>query len=135
MKPSKSKITDLASFYDKSRHFTSKSGLSPFVKSTQGPVFTKGLRLSQVLGLKSVLKLRLLSKLSFVFKPYSQSVTSLSPRLSNNHSDFLCHVTFLFCSNYTISNIYPSLNAFYLRKSVVLKWKTLLPHINFQRLL
>ena len=40
-----------------------------------GSVFTKGLRLSQVLGLNPVLKLRLLSQLSFVLKPYSQSVT------------------------------------------------------------
>ena len=40
-----------------------------------GPVFTKGLRLSQVLGLNVVLKLRLLSRLSFVLKPYSQRVT------------------------------------------------------------
>ena len=36
---------------------------------------TKGLRLSQVLGLNPVLKLRLLSQLSFVLKPYSQRVT------------------------------------------------------------
>ena len=42
---------------------------------TPGPVFTKGLRLSQVLGLNPVLKLRLLSHLSFVLKPYSQRVT------------------------------------------------------------
>ena len=55
------------------------------------------------------------------------------PRLSNNHSGFLCHVTFLFYSNYTIGDIYPSFNAFYLRKSAVLKWKTLLPHINFPK--
>ena len=40
-----------------------------------GPVFTKGLRLSQVLGLNPVLKLRLLSQLSFILKPYSQRVT------------------------------------------------------------
>ena len=40
-----------------------------------GLVFTKGLRLSQVLGLNPVLKLRLLSQLSFVLKPYSQRVT------------------------------------------------------------
>ena len=59
-----------------------------------GPVFTKGLRLSQVLGLNPVLKSRLLSQLSFVLKPYSQRVTYLSPRLSNNRSGFLCHVTF-----------------------------------------
>ena len=37
-----------------------------------GLVFTKGLRLSQVL------KLRLLSQLSFVLKPYSQRVTAKS---------------------------------------------------------
>ena len=37
-------------------------------------VFMKGLRLSQVLGLNPVLKLRLL-KLIFVLKPYSQRVT------------------------------------------------------------
>ena len=40
-----------------------------------GPVFTKGLRLSQVLGLNPVLQLRLLSQLSFVLKPCSQRVT------------------------------------------------------------
>ena len=40
-----------------------------------GLVFTKGLRLSQVLGLNPVLKLRLLAQLSFVLKPYSQRVT------------------------------------------------------------
>ena len=40
-----------------------------------GLVFMKGLRLSQVLGLNPVLKLRLLSQLSFVLKPYSQRVT------------------------------------------------------------
>ena len=40
-----------------------------------GPIFMKGLRLSQVLGLNPVLKLRLLSQLSFVLKPYSQKVT------------------------------------------------------------
>ena len=100
-----------------------------------GSVFTKGLRLSQVLGLNVVLKLRLLSRLSFVLKQYSQRVTYLSPRLSNNHSGFLGHVTFLFYSNYTIGDIYPSFNTFYLRKSTVLKWKTLLAHIKFQRLL
>ena len=43
--------------------------------NSSGPVFTKGLRLSQVLGLNVVLKLRLLSQLSFVLKPYSQRVT------------------------------------------------------------
>ena len=100
---------------------------------TPGLVFTKGLRLSQILGLYPVLKLRLLSQLSFVLKPYSQRVNLLSPRLSNNHSGFLCHVTFLFYSNYTIGDIYPLFNAFYLRKSAVLKWKTLLPHINFPK--
>ena len=40
-----------------------------------GLVFTKGLRVSQVIGLNVVLKLRLLSQLSFVLKPYSQRVT------------------------------------------------------------
>ena len=80
-----------------------------------------------------VLKLRLLSQLSFVLKPYSQRVTWLSLRLSNNHSGFMCHVTFLFSSNYTIGDIDPSFNALYLRKHPVLKWKTLLPHINFPK--
>ena len=37
-------------------------------KYDPGPVFTKGLRLSQVLGLNPVLKLRLLSQLHFVLK-------------------------------------------------------------------
>ena len=40
-----------------------------------GLVFMKGLRLSQVLGLNPVLKLRFLSQLSSVVKPYSQRVT------------------------------------------------------------
>ena len=40
-----------------------------------GLVFTKGFRLSQVLGLNVVLKLRLLSQLSFVLNPYSQKGT------------------------------------------------------------
>ena len=57
----------------------------------------------------------------------------LAPRLSNNNSRFLCNVTFLFYSNYTIGDIYPSLNAFYLRKSAVLKWTTLSPQINFPK--
>ena len=84
---------------------------------TVGLVFTKGLRLSQVIDLNPVLKLRLLSHLSFVLKQYSQRVTLLSPRLSNHHSGFLCHVTILFYSNYTIGDMYPSFNVFYLRKS------------------
>ena len=42
---------------------------------SSGPVFMKGLRLSQVLGLNPVLKLRLLSQLSFVLKLCSQRVT------------------------------------------------------------
>ena len=42
---------------------------------SSGLVFTKGLRRSQVLCLNPVLKLRLLSQLSFVVKPYSQRVT------------------------------------------------------------
>ena len=45
------------------------------MNSISGPVFTKGLRLSQVLGLNVVLKLRLLSQLSFVLNPYSQKGT------------------------------------------------------------
>ena len=40
-----------------------------------GPIFTKGLRLSQVLGLNPGLKLRLLSQLNFVLNSYSQRVT------------------------------------------------------------
>ena len=44
-------------------------------KKLSGPVFRKGLRLSQVIGLNPVLKLRLLSQLSFVLKLYSQRVT------------------------------------------------------------
>ena len=63
----------------------------------KGAVFMKGLRLSQVLGLNLVLKLRLLSQLSFVLKPYLQNVTYISPRLSSNHSGFL----------YTIGDICP----------------------------
>ena len=49
------------------------SGLT-LIENT-GSVFMKGLRLSQVLGLNPVLKLRLLSQLSFVLIPYSQRVT------------------------------------------------------------
>ena len=49
--------------------------LIPFVNTAPGPVFTKGLRLSQVLGLVEFLTLRLLSQLSFVLNPYSQKVT------------------------------------------------------------
>ena len=48
----------------------------------------------------------------------------------NNHSGFLCHVTFCICSKYNIGAIYPSFDVFYLRIRAVLKWKTLLPHIN-----
>ena len=60
--------------------FIFRSQTSSVLANFQGqeypwPVFTKGLRLSQVLGLNPVLKLRLLSQLSFVSKPYSQKVT------------------------------------------------------------
>ena len=83
------------SFQIKTQVVTCYSGLTHFCFcSVSGLVFTKGLRLSQVLGLNPVLKLRLLSQLSFVLKPYSQRVTWLSRRLSNNHSGFLCHVTY-----------------------------------------
>ena len=83
------------SFQIKTQVLTCYSGLTHFCFcSVSGLVFTKGLRLSQVLGLNPVLKLRLLSQLSFVLKPYSQRVTWLSQRLSNNHSGFLCHVTY-----------------------------------------
>ena len=61
----------------------------------------------------------------------SQRVTLLSPSFSNNHSGFLCHMTFYIYSKYTIGDIYPSFDAFLLWISAVLKWKTLLPHINF----
>ena len=44
------------------------------VSNYSGPVFTKGLRLSQVLDLNPVLKLRLLSQLSFVLKPVSREI-------------------------------------------------------------
>ena len=60
-------------------------------------------------------------------------VTYLSPSLSNNHSGFLCHVTFYIYSKYNIGAIYPSFDVFYLRIRVVLKWKPLLPHINFPK--
>ena len=50
--------------------------LFPFSKvNTPEPVFKKGLRLSQVVGLNVVLKLRLLSQLSFVLNLYSQKGT------------------------------------------------------------
>ena len=58
-------------------------------------------------------------------------VTKLSPSLSNNHSGFLCHVTFCIYSKYNIGATYSSFDVFYLRISAVLKLKTLLPHINF----
>ena len=45
------------------------------INQRSGPVFTKGLRLRQVLDLNVVLKLRLLSQLSFVLKSDSQKVT------------------------------------------------------------
>ena len=45
------------------------------MNTAPGLVFMKGLRLSQVLGLNVVLKLRLLSQISFALKPYSQRVT------------------------------------------------------------
>ena len=47
----------------------------------------------------------------------------------NNHSGFLCHVTIYIYSKYTICEIYPSFDVL----SAVLKWKSLLPHINFQK--
>ena len=98
------------------------------IHQVPGPVFTKGLRLKCGLKVETFVSAKFCLKTIF-------TKGDLSPRLSNNHSGFLCHVTFLFYSNYTIFDIYPSFNAFYLRNSAVLKWKTLLPHINFQRLL
>ena len=54
----------------------SRTNASVYLQNRRsGLVFMKGLRLSQVLGLNPVLKLRLLSQLSFVLKPYSQRVT------------------------------------------------------------
>ena len=44
---------------------------------------------------------------------------------------FLGHMTFYIYSKYTIGDIYPSFDAFYLRINAVLKWRILLPHINF----
>ena len=119
--------------HDSALNTIRQKGTTNFSKS--GLVFTKSLRLSQVLGLNLVLKLRLLCQLSFVLKPYSQRVTELSRRLSNNHSGFLCHVTFCMYSKSNIGATYSLFDVFYLRISAVLKWKTLLPHINFQRLL
>ena len=58
-------------------------------------------------------------------------VSQLSPSLSNNHSGFLCHVTICIYSKYDIGATYSSFDVFYLRISAVLKWKTLLQHINF----
>ena len=60
-------------------------------------------------------------------------MTKLSPSLSNNHSGFLCHLTFYSYSKYNIGAIYPSYDVFYLSIRAVLKWKTLLPHINFPK--
>ena len=48
-------------------------------------------------------------------------VTWLSPRLSYNHSGFLCHVTFYIGSKCNIGAIYPSFDIFYLRIRAVLK--------------
>ena len=56
-----------------------------------------------------------------------------NPSLSNNHSGFLCHVTFYIYLKYTIGDIYPLFGAFYLRVSSILKWKTLLRHKNFPK--
>ena len=81
------------------------------------------------LRLKCGLKVETFVSAKFCLKSIFTKGDLASPRLSNNHSGFLCHVTFLFYSNYTIGGIYPSFNVFYLRKSAVLKWKTLLPHI------
>ena len=63
-------------------YLSKNSYLRIFVNPAPGPVFREGLRLSQLLGLNPVLKLRLLSQLRFVLKLYSQRVTYLSPRLS-----------------------------------------------------
>ena len=52
-----------------------KMTLDVSVPMYSGLKFTKGLRISQFLGLNLVLKLRLLSQLSFVLKPYSQRLT------------------------------------------------------------
>ena len=60
-------------------------------------------------------------------------VTYLSPSLSNTHSGFLCHVFFYIYLKYNIGAIYPSFDVFCLRIRAVLKWKTLLPHINFPK--
>ena len=57
----------------------------------------------------------------------------LSPSLSNNYSGFLCHVACYFYSKYNIGDIYPLFDAFYVRISAILKWKTKLPHANFPK--
>ena len=48
-------------------------------------------------------------------------------------SGFQCHVTFYIYLKYTIGDICPLFDAFYLRIIAVLKWKTLLPQINFPK--
>ena len=60
-------------------------------------------------------------------------MTWLSLSLSYNHSGFLRHVTFYIYPKYNIGVIYPSFDVFYLRIRTVLKWKTLLQHINFPK--
>ena len=56
-------------------HLKPERCLKTILNTIPGPVFMKGLRLSQVLGLNVVLKLRLLSQLSFVLKSYLKRVT------------------------------------------------------------
>ena len=46
-------------------------------------------------------------------------------------SGFLRHVTICIYSKYNIGATYSLFDVFYLRIRAVLKWKTLLPHINF----
>ena len=46
---------------------------------------------------------------------------------------FLSQVTFYIYSKYTIADIYPLFDTFYLGISAVLKLETLLPHINFPK--
>ena len=58
---------------------------------------------------------------------------TLSPSLLNNHSGFLCHVTFYIYSKCNIGAIYPSFDVFYVRIRAVLKWKSLLSCINFPK--
>ena len=85
------------------------------------------------LRLKSSLKVKTFVSAKFCLKTIFTKGDLAKTKIIKQPQWFLCHVTFLFYSNYTIGYMYPLFNAFYLRKSAVLKWKSLLPYINFPK--